>query len=470
MKKKQIIALTLGVLLSSTLVADPSIAQATTTDEVKSKIEANQNKIDELEDKKSGLQESKSESAQKLDEAKANFNKQNELLTQTREKVFGFEKEINTLQKQIDEFEAKIRNIEDEITKVKEAILKKQDELTLKEEILGKRIRNTYMSNIADRMIYMLIESKNFGDLISNIANINIIIKTDQELITDIENDKAIIEEEQVNLINKEKELNDNKNSIVISQNKLIDDKAEVEKLEAEYATEAEKLKELEDIRTNEYNALNQEEKAIQEEISRYEHDTTNLEEYFKNLSKGPAQTSKPQVENESNSNESINNGNSSNSGNNNNNTSNDNSSNDNNQENTSQGGQASTGFIKPLSAPITSHYGQRTHPITGKPGTFHSGTDFGAPTGTPVKAIASGTVTTAGWNNSFGNMVVIDHGNGYSSLYAHNSSLNVSVGQKVSQGQVVSLVGSTGNSTGPHLHLEMRYNGSHVNPENYIR
>lgn len=463
MKKKQIIALTLGVLLSSTLVADPSIAQATTTDEVKSKIEANQNKIDELEDKKSGLQESKSESAQKLDEAKANFNKQNELLTQTREKVFSFEKEINNLQKQIDEFEVKIKNIEDEITKVKEAIVKKQDELILKEEILGKRIRNTYMSNIADRMIYMLIESKNFGDLISNIANINIIIKTDQELITDIENDKAIIEQEQINLINKEKELNDSKNSIVISQNKVIEDKSQVEKLEAEYAIEAEKLKDLEDARTSEYNALNEEEKAIQEEISRYEHDTTNLEEYFKNLSKGPTQTPKPPVEAESNN---------TNSGSSTNNESTNNTSNDNNnQENTSQGGQASsTGFIKPLSAPITSHYGQRTHPITGIPGTFHSGTDFGAPTGTPVKAIASGTVTTAGWHNAFGNMVVIDHGNGYSSLYAHNSSLNVSVGQKVSQGQVVSLVGSTGNSTGPHLHLEMRYNGSHVNPENYIK
>lgn len=444
MKKKQIIALTLSALLLSTVVVNPSIAKAETKESIKNKIEENKDKIDALQDKKDGLQGSKSESSQKLEEAKTNFNKQNELLSQTRDKVLAFEDEINNLQVQIDGFEAKIKTVESEIIVVKEKIDEKEKELKVKEEILGKRLRSTYMNNIGDRMIYMVIESKNLGDLISNIANINIIIKTDQELIADIEKDKAAIEQERTNLVNKEKELTDSKNAIIASQDKVKLSKAEMDKLEAEYAAEASKLKELEDARSREYNALTAEERALQDEINKYEHDNVNLEEYFQNLSQGPA--TPPSTGGST--------GGSSGGG------------------SSSGGGEApapSKGFIRPLSAPITSRYGPRTHPISGKPGTFHRGTDFGASSGTPIKAIASGTVTTAGLSSSFGNMVIIDHGNGYSSLYAHASSLNVRAGQTVSQGQVVSFVGSTGNSTGPHLHLEMRYNGSHVNPEHYI-
>ncbi|WP_297518880.1 murein hydrolase activator EnvC [uncultured Clostridium sp.] len=439
MKKKQILALTLGVLMSSAMLVDPTIAEAKSKDEIKNQIEANEGKIDDLEEKKEGLQGTKSESAKKLEEAKANFNKQNELLTETREKVLGFEKEINTLQVQIDDFEAKIQVVVTDIEKVKIDIAKKEAELLVKEEILGKRLRSAYMNNVGDRMLYMVIDSKNLGDLISNIANINIIIKTDQELMAEIEKDKEAIELERQNLVKKEQELTKSKETIEGTKAKVVSSKEEMDKLEAEYAAEAAKLKDLEDARSSEYNALTSEEKAIQAEISKYEHDNVNLEEYFQNTSIGT--TPQPPAS-----------GGTSGSG------------------DSSDGGSAnSQGFIKPLSAPVTSSYGPRTHPITGAVGTFHRGIDYGAAGGTPIKAIAGGVVTTAGWNSSFGNMVVVDHGNGYTSLYAHARALNVSAGQRVSQGQVLSFVGSTGNSTGNHLHLEMRYNGSHVNPANYI-
>ena len=89
--------------------------------------------------------------------------------------------------------------------------------------------------------------------------------------------------------------------------------------------------------------------------------------------------------------------------------------------------------------------------------------------TGTPVYAAASGTVTFAGYKGSYGYLVIIDHGNGYQTYYAHCSALYVSAGQSVAQGQNISAVGSTGNSTGPHLHFEIRYNGSTLNPQSYI-
>lgn len=94
-----------------------------------------------------------------------------------------------------------------------------------------------------------------------------------------------------------------------------------------------------------------------------------------------------------------------------------------------------------------------------------HTGVDIGAPSGTPIYAAASGRVAQAGWAGSYGLMVLIDHGNGYSTLYAHASSLNVSAGQTVSKGQLIARVGSTGYSTGPHLHFEIRRNGTPIDP-----
>ena len=126
-------------------------------------------------------------------------------------------------------------------------------------------------------------------------------------------------------------------------------------------------------------------------------------------------------------------------------------------------------GFIWPCAShTITCNFGPRIHPITGKYSN-HSGTDIGASYGSPIYACASGTVTKATYGSAYGYHVVINHGNGFSTLYAHMCRYVVSAGQYVTQGQVIGYVGSTGWSTGPHLHLTMYYNGSLVNPMNYL-
>jgi murein DD-endopeptidase MepM/ murein hydrolase activator NlpD len=94
---------------------------------------------------------------------------------------------------------------------------------------------------------------------------------------------------------------------------------------------------------------------------------------------------------------------------------------------------------------------------------------DIAATTGTPIKVISDGTVTFAEYNGSYGLLVKVDHGNGVESWYAHTSKIYVKVGQELKAGDVIAAVGSTGNSTGPHLHLEIRINGEHVNPQNYL-
>ncbi len=119
-------------------------------------------------------------------------------------------------------------------------------------------------------------------------------------------------------------------------------------------------------------------------------------------------------------------------------------------------------GYAWPVSGPVTSRFGPRW-------GRMHEGIDIAVPSGTPVRASAAGTVIHAGWLGGYGNLVVVDHGNGISTAYAHNSSLAVTVGESVSQGQVVASSGSTGNSSGPHVHFEVRVNGSAVDPLGYL-
>jgi murein DD-endopeptidase MepM/ murein hydrolase activator NlpD len=125
--------------------------------------------------------------------------------------------------------------------------------------------------------------------------------------------------------------------------------------------------------------------------------------------------------------------------------------------------GGSSISFSMPARGRITSPFGMRW-------GRMHNGIDIAAPTGTPIYASAAGQVTFSGWNGGYGNLVIINHGNGMETYYAHNSKNLVSKGQNVSKGAHIANMGSTGNSTGPHVHFEIRRNGTPLNPMNFLR
>lgn len=140
--------------------------------------------------------------------------------------------------------------------------------------------------------------------------------------------------------------------------------------------------------------------------------------------------------------------------------------------QNVSSSGSASSSgsFLWPVASYvyISSRFGLRIHPITGEEKT-HTGLDIASNQGTAVYASDGGTITLAGWNGGYGNCIMIDHGNGYVTLYGHLSTISVSEGQTVSQGDTIGAVGSTGNSTGPHLHFEVLQNGTRIDPEQFF-
>jgi len=124
---------------------------------------------------------------------------------------------------------------------------------------------------------------------------------------------------------------------------------------------------------------------------------------------------------------------------------------------------------LPPVEGRLSSGFGYRRHPITGLR-SFHYGIDITNNRGTPVQASGSGVVVFSGWRGTYGKVIIISHGYGYETVYAHNNQLYVSVGDTVEKGDVISAVGNTGNSTGPHLHFEIRLNGKAVNPLTYLR
>ena len=384
--------------------------------------------VNKLEEKKKQITEEKEIKKGKLDEIKDKISAKQAEVDSAQTKVNEYEEKIETLNKEINSTDSEINKVKESIEENTTEIDKAKKEQELKQEILGERLRNVYKSNLSDRFLYMILESKNFGELLSNITNIRTLVKTDNKLIDEIEELKKELKFRQEKLKESKETLDSKKNELLAKEKSLTEIKTEHEDTLNTYRSQLNDLEELEAEKNAELKSLAEKEDEIEKEI----------QSYFK-----PAPSSAPSTASSQGSSSSS--------------------------SGQAPSSNASSGFIRPVaSSTITSSYGPRVHPITGEY-KIHTGVDFAASMGTPFLAAKDGVVTTAEYHPAYGNMVIIDHGNGISTLYAHASELKVSAGQRVKQGQVVSLVGSTGYSTGPHAHFEIRINGQHVNPMDYI-
>lgn len=358
---------------------------------------------------------------QKQQEATQNSNQTQEQLDNVSGEIDEVLQEVADLNNSILTYENEIQELNTKLTQLEESISQKEKELTEKKKVLEDRLVAMYMKK--ETTFLDVVLSGKLMNFISNQDMMKQITEYDNKLITEVNELKKSLESEktEVETVKKDKEQKT----------------AELQKLKAEKEEKAANLTD--------------EQKELEKKLSEYK---SQAEEYAKlerqAIAKEEAARKAAQEASKNNTNTSG--SNSSNGG----------------QTNTTPYTGGKLGWPCPSSSRITSPYGYR---ILFGVRDFHTGVDIGATTGSNIVAAESGTVILAnyGWNGGYGNYIILSHGNGITTRYAHASQLYVTAGQTVSKGQVIAAVGTTGNSTGPHLHFEVRVNGSHTNPLNYL-
>lgn len=362
----------------------------------------------------------------------------------TQNTIDGIETEISKVNDEVNRINGVIGAINSDISSIEANIAKTQEELAIaeakkteQEGSMSDRLRTMYMFGNGS-VIEFLFSSSDFSDFLTKLDMSRYIIQADKESLDALEATKKVIDEK--------------KQSIELDRLKTVEKRSEQEVVldqqESVLAQKDQLLGQNQAVLT-EYKAIEDAEAATSADIE------GQLQAYYDQQRAAAAEQAAAQNTGNSGSGEGTGN----NSG---------------DTGSTGDGGSTSTpaptpsysnGYQWPCGGEITSPFGYRDDPLN--PGTtrFHSGVDIGASAGTPVACGGNGIVISAGWNGGYGNCVIVDLGNGISAVYAHLSAINVSSGETVSGGQTVGAVGSTGNSTGAHLHFEIRQYGVAICP-----
>ncbi len=332
------------------------------------------------------------------------------------EQLHAIQIELDTATAELKQVQADRIRLDQDITKTEAELKAAQERLQSREKVFYKRVRDIYING---RLSYLdvVVGSKDFSDFANRMEMLKRILQADMELI----------------------------NTIKTEREEIASKKA---KLEADRA----KVLELEKVAQEKQTIINQKKAERQAVLERAMNDRDTADRAYNELMASSASITamlQQRAAERAAAAAAASQG--------------------------GGGGGATTTWVQgtgqlaaPVNAPITSDFGWRIHPIYGT-SRLHAGTDFGVDEGTPVHAADGGVVVEAGWISGYGYTVIIDHGNGMSTLYAHNSDVAVSPGQTVSKGQVVSYSGNTGGSTGPHLHFEVRINGEPTDPMGYL-
>ena len=333
-------------------------------------------------------------------------NKEAESIIGVEEKnIKSLDAEIRNKQSEIDSLSNDISVSEGNINAAKEEIDAMNQRLAEKEKLFTKRVRAMYMRGNVG-YLSVLLNSKNIHDYLSNQSLVQLLLKQDQDLIKYISDGKEEVEAKKAEIEKEVEGLNQKKGAIEVA-------KKEQQKILNE--------------KSNYIISLRQSVKQREKENEEFERDQKKLESEIQAARKKYSAQMKSVKY---------------------------------------TGGKV--GWPLAAYSRISSGYGYRGDPLGGRVA-FHSGVDIPAPMGTSVLAGESGVVIYAGWMGSYGNLVVIQHSGALSTAYGHNSAIVVRVGQIVQKGQVVAKIGSTGRSTGPHCHYEVRINGRAVNPLGYV-
>ncbi len=364
------------------MAANPCLAAKSVTD-LKKDLATNQQKVEET----------KKEIKKKQTEKNAQVSQRDAL-----------DIEIAGLQDDIDSVQAVINEKDAEISKKNEEIAVLDAEIEKTDKKLKKRMKVIY-ENGTTSYLEMIFSAKGISDLFTRISIVQSILKHDNAIIDEFENQVAEVEAAKTIIENEKNEQVEARTILDKKQSEIESKKAEKEKLINALSSDINELKRQEA-------EMEKAEREIQAQI---------------NAALGTAGQSSVKYK-----------------------------------------GNGKFKFPLASYTRISSPYGYRIHPIT-KTRKLHTGIDYAAPYGTAIYAAEDGKVLTSGWINGYGYTVTINHGGGYVTLYAHCSKLLVSAGQSVTAGQTIAKVGSTGNSTGNHLHFEVKVNGATQNPANYL-
>ena len=366
---------------------------------------------------------------------------------ENRDEIYGIVDKKNLIDREIGLLHAEINNINDLIAAYNSLIADKQEEL---DEAIRKYEQLNEENKVRIRAIEeggtlsyweVVFQATSFSNLLDNLAMMEEIAESDNKRLETMNQAAKQVEQAQQELIIEKEEQEELRETLNTKQNELEEKRKESDEILQELVS---KEMELEELRIN----LENEDEALLAQISEMETEYTRAkeEEYLAWLAWQAEQEALKKQEQESS-----------------------NPSNSNNSSNTSNSVIIGNDWIRPCNyVRISSPFGQRESPTTGA-STNHNGVDLAAPSGTPIYASRGGTVTIARWSDSAGYYVTISHGDGFSSIYMHMTNFIVAAGQKVNQGQVIGYVGSTGISTGNHLHFGITYGGAYVNPCSYV-
>lgn len=389
------------------------------------------------EETKEDVEQQKEEAQQAQEEANANAEKYQKKVDKLTAAVNELDKQATDISTQIVEKKQQAEDLQNEIDETQTKLAEAQVSEDNQYEAMKKRIQYLYEEGDVT-YIDALMSSASFEDSLNKSEYVDQLSTYDQK---------------QLNKLVK------TKNDIAEYQQTLKDDLADVEKVKADLET---KQADLDDVisqknaEINKYSDDVEMQKALAAEYAKQE---SELDDKLAELARQEQQRlEEERKQREAEQQQQDNNGGSDNSG----------SDSDNSGSNNGGSTTGSGQFIWPVSGPITDYFGPRESPTAGA-SSNHMGIDIGCSYGVPIAAADAGVVTVAEWGESGGNYVMIDHGNGFVTMYLHNSSLAVSVGDVVSQGQTIAYAGSTGYSTGTHCHFSVFLNGSYVNPLDYL-
>lgn len=391
----------------------PSVAYATEVDEDEEKREALENSKQDLQnaqDERRNMQGTLSDIKKqqvKLEEAKNDLS----------EYVVELDGQLIFIQGTLAELEVKIAEKEQEIVQIEQQLKEAQENEADQYEAMKQRIRFMYeRGNSA--YISLILDAENFSEMLNKAEYIEEISNYDRDMLKEYQETKEAIEFLKEQLEKEEEMLHSAKEEAAEKEGEMSDLIDQKEKQIENYETD-----------------INNKEKAIKEyeaEIAAQNATIAALEAQIAQAERELADVSGNDV-----------------------------------GETPVYGGGPFC-WPAPSYTRISDDYGNRIHPTLGVQ-QFHNGIDMAAPNGSPILAAESGTVIAAAYSSTMGNYIMINHGNGLYTIYMHASALYVSTGQTVTRGQKIAAVGSTGRSTGPHLHFSVRRNGAYVNPWNFL-